>query len=182
MSKESSKSSINWGGVTNTLLATGAIVGGLILVAPTTMGNLGESISNLFSGTSKVDKDALEIAQKVMKDPNITDKVGETSRQLAEKIDAAKPGIVENTMGAITGGITKGIGAVIAKVVGGVIAVMGINHLINGKSSTNNSQEHAERFAEQKESFAIREDIRKMQAVMMARMQAAGHEQGPQRA
>ena len=182
MSKEQSKSNINWGGVTNTLLATGAIVGGLILVAPGTMQNIADSISNVFTkGDAKFDRDASAIAKVVNEDPAFSGaseeaRALETANRLQKAVDAAKPNLIERGVGAITGGITNTIGNLIAKVAGGVIAVMGLNYLVNGKAPSNNSGEHAERYAEQKESFAIREDIRKMQAVMMARMQAAGHE------
>lgn len=180
MSKEHQKSSINWGGVTNTLLATGAIVGGLILVAPGTMQGLADSISGIFTGKDAALERLREgITNEVKGDNSIAEaaRQAEIDKRLKEALEAAKPNMVERGVGAVTAFIGKGIGSLIAKVAGGVIAVMGLNYLVNGKSSgDNHAQEHAERFAEQKEAFAVREDIRRMQAVMVARMQAAGHE------
>lgn len=72
--------------------------------------------------------------------------------------------------------LTEGIGAVITKVAGAAMAFTGLRYLLSDKSESENAERHAQAYHEAKESFAIREDMRKMQAVMLARMQAAGHQ------
>jgi|GEM_PF-6729796 len=90
------------------------------------------------------------------------------------------PGIAEGLGGLFSGGaspaLTEGIGLVITKVAGAAMAITGLSYLFSDKSGADNASRHAEHHAEAKESFAIREDMRKMQAVMMARMQANGHQ------
>ncbi len=94
----------------------------------------------------------------------------------APEVVKAEPGIVENALSGVTSAIGSGIGAVVTKIAGVALAVTGINYLMSDK--TNNAEEHGQRYAEAKESFALREDMRKMQAVMVTRMQNAGQDVG----
>ncbi len=86
----------------------------------------------------------------------------------------AAPSLVENGVDYIKSGVGSMLGTVIAKVAGVALAVTGIKYLLSDKP--NNAAEHATQYHEAQESFALREDMRKMQAVMASRMQAAGHE------
>ena len=74
--------------------------------------------------------------------------------------------------------VIEKIGDVLPRVIGAMIAFTGASYLFSDGSSNQNenAQRHSEHYTEAKESFAAREDMRKMQAVMMARMKAAGHE------
>ena len=73
--------------------------------------------------------------------------------------------------------VLEKIGDVLPRVIGAMIAFSGASYLFSDGSSQNeNAQRHSENYTEAKESFAAREDMRKMQAVMIARMKAAGHE------
>lgn len=67
------------------------------------------------------------------------------------------------------------LGWLVKKAAGIALAVTGASYLLSGGSGGNEA-EHASRHQEARESFALREDMRKMQAVMMARMQAAGQD------
>lgn len=71
--------------------------------------------------------------------------------------------------------MTSGIGWLVTKVAGAVAVVMGANYLLSDKKESHETQ-RAQQHHEARESFALREDMRKMQAVMVARMQASGHE------
>jgi hypothetical protein len=92
------------------------------------------------------------------------------------------PSIVEGISGMIgsTGGgasfLSSGVGEVITKVAGAAMAITGLSYLFGGKSDGDNADRHSQQYHEAKESFAIREDMRKMQAVMTARMAASGHQ------
>ena len=92
-------------------------------------------------------------------------------------IASAFPSAVPSTGGTMFSSATmEGIGLIIQKVAGAVIAGMGLSYLFSDGTQNENSDRHAERYSEAKESFALREDMRKQQAVMIARMKAAGHE------
>ena len=147
MSAEHEKSSINWGGIGKGILAGGAIIAGIAIVCPGMLTGVVEGLSKI--GTA------------------------------APAAVAAEPGMVENAISGFTGGIAsmigKGITSIALKVAGVALVVTGANYLMSDKS-TSNAEEHATRHAEAKESFALREDMRKMQAVMVARMQNAGQE------
>lgn len=71
-------------------------------------------------------------------------------------------------------GLLKGMGEVVRYALGAGLAITGLTYLFSDHND--NGERHAEAFTEARESFQIREDIRKMQAVMKIRMQAAGHE------
>lgn len=142
MSDQQQKSSINWGGLTKGLLATGAIVAGVEMVFPGMMSGMADSIS----------------------------KIG------AEAAPTPDPSFVEKGVGAVVGGFGKAIGTVAIKIGGIALAIMGVTHLVSHKSDRDNAAEHAQNRAERQESFALREDIRRAQATMMARMQSAGHD------
>ena len=101
-------------------------------------------------------------------------------------VEMIAPGLISNIIpaslstgsgsGMFTEEAMKGIGLIVQKVAGAVIAGIGLSYLFSDKSQNENAERHAEHFSEAKESFAVREDMRKMQTVMMARMKAAGHE------
>lgn len=182
MSEGQSKSSVNWGGIVNGLLAAGAIIGGALIVCPETVTGIGQSIGNAFTSTeSKVTEDAMKAAAAKVSEAGVTGEaakelvtntIKETAKGAAEK---AAPSFFEKMVG-------QGIGSLIVKAAGAVIAYMGISYLLNGNKDADRQKELAERHKEQHESFAIREDIRKMQAVMQTRMAAAGHgQQAPAR-
>lgn len=75
---------------------------------------------------------------------------------------------------SIGGGIASGIGKVLLKIGGIALAITGVTHLLSSKSNAHSSEEQETNHRQAKESFALREEIREMQAVMTARMQAAG--------
>lgn len=68
----------------------------------------------------------------------------------------------------------SGIGDIIPKIAGVALGAVGLSYLFSDKSQAENTERHSQQYAEAKESFAVREDMRKMQAVMMARMKASG--------
>lgn len=73
-------------------------------------------------------------------------------------------------------GIVESLGPIARPLAGAAIATVGLTQLFSDGSSNENAERHSQAHHEAKESFAIREDMRKMQTVMMARMKAAGHE------
>jgi hypothetical protein len=152
----------NWGGLTTGLLAAGAIIGGAMLVCPGTVSDIGEKLGNIGSAPPVQEPGMLENAGKWLS--------GSWAGQAT--------GAVGEGASWINGKVMSGIATLLIKAAGVVGIALGVNHLINGKSGGDNAKAHAEQHAEQKESFAIREDIRKMQSVMKMRMQAAGHMSG----
>ncbi len=77
---------------------------------------------------------------------------------------------------ALTGAMS-GMGLVLTKAAGLALGGIGLSYLLSDKpSNSENGGRHAQDFTEAKESFAAREDIRKMQTVMKMRMAASGHE------
>lgn len=162
-----------WGGLTNGLLAAGAIIGGAMLVCPGTMQSIGESIANI--GTQAPPPPETPAGDSLLQS------AGNAISGAWKAVggDVAVEGLGKGAS-AVNNFVLSGISSLIVKAVGLVAIGMGVNHLVNGKPAHDNAAEHAQRHAEQKESFAIREDIRKMQSVMAMRMQAAGHMQGGQ--
>jgi hypothetical protein len=71
--------------------------------------------------------------------------------------------------------MSSSIGWLVTKVAGAAALIMGANYLLSDKKESHESG-RAREHHEARESFALREDMRKMQAVMVARMQASGHE------
>lgn len=155
-SHKDQSSGINWGGIVKGALAVGAVAVGVELMFPGTMKGLWENVS----------------------------KLGEPAKQLADG-QKPEPSGLENFMSGVKNFLGTGIGEVILRVGGMVMAITGISYLLNGSKKSDHEQERAGQYAEARESFQLREDIRKAQAVMMARMQASGHAPamaaGPQR-
>lgn len=154
MSEKHNESSINWGTVGKSLLAGGAVIAGIAIVCPGMLTGVAETLAKI----GATDKGAQEIA-----------KVGGF-----EKAMVALGSGVNAVRDSLVAAVGRGVGTIITKVAGLVIGYKGIQYLLSDKSDPSNAQEHAERFHEARESFALREDMRKMQAVMVARMQAAG--------
>jgi|SRR5579884_2239971 len=78
-----------------------------------------------------------------------------------------------STLTSLGGFMAEGLGWLITKVAGAGLAYAGISYLASDKQPE--TERHAEHYHEARESFAMREDMRKYQAVMMARMQANGY-------
>ena len=72
--------------------------------------------------------------------------------------------------------LIEGIGPTLRIIAGAAMSLTGLSYLLSDSSQNENAERHAQTHHEAKESFAIREDMRKMQTVMMARMKASGHE------
>jgi hypothetical protein len=101
-------------------------------------------------------------------------------------VEMIAPGTVSGIIGAFGSsggpaageslkGIIEGIAPVVRWIAGAAMVATGISAML-GDHSSDNADRHAQAHSEARESFAVREDMRKMQAVMMARMKAAGHE------
>lgn len=90
------------------------------------------------------------------------------------------PGIVEGVGSLFKEGampaISPVIGDAIRIVAGAAMSITGLSYLFSGSKDSENAERHSQHYQEAKESFAIREDMRKMQTIMMARMQASGHQ------
>lgn len=100
-------------------------------------------------------------------------------------VELILPGTVSGIIGAFgqsSGGLdsfkslVEGLGPTVRVIAGGAMAAVGVSALFSDSSQNENAERHSLAHHEAKESFAIREDMRKMQTVMMARMKAAGHE------
>ncbi|MBY0408048.1 MAG: hypothetical protein K2Q01_10175 [Rickettsiales bacterium] len=105
-------------------------------------------------------------------------KVVETISKIGDKAPVPKPeeaGWIARNFGGLNSAIGDGIGKVLLKIGGIAMAITGISYLLGSKGSDHEKQ-HAERYHEARESFALREDMRKMQTVMQMRMQAQGYE------
>jgi hypothetical protein len=75
------------------------------------------------------------------------------------------------TENVASGGMPEGVGTLLTKAFGAALAYFGATHFMKkGDSPELSSQQ------ESAESFTAREDIRKMQALMTARMQAQGYQ------
>ena len=145
---DDSKSSVNWGQLGKNMLAGAAIVAGVMIVAP---GAIPAVITALSSAA--------------------------TAAGAAFTTTGAATATAGTTTGVLAGAETwlaSGIGALITKAVGIVAAVAGATYLLSDSKDT--SDEGVGYRREEQESFAAREDMRKMQAVMIARMQAAGYQ------
>lgn len=140
---EHKKSSTNWNGLAKGILAGGAIIAGLVLVAPGTMTGVWESITKIGAETAK---DGVE----------------------PEAMWGGESFIGKTVMPFLTGLA----GSVITKIGGIALAITGLCYLTSEKKN-NNAEELGARHAEAKEAYTLREDIRRTQAKMQIRMSEA---------
>ncbi len=95
----------------------------------------------------------------------IADKIGSVGTAAAEKTTEAA------TTEAAPGALSKTVGWLATKIGGIVLAVTGVKYLTAEKEE-----------APERESFAAQEDMKRMQALMMARMRAQGYQPAMQMA
>jgi hypothetical protein len=70
---------------------------------------------------------------------------------------------------------SQGIGSLIVRAAGAVMAFGGAHYLLSNKEESPHS-ERMQRAHEAQDSFAVREDMRRMQGLMVARMQANNYQ------
>jgi len=78
------------------------------------------------------------------------------------------------SIGTVSGEVTSGIGVLLTKAFGVALAAGGASYLLSDHGK--HSAPSVEGPVEAPESYIAREDMRKMQAVMLARMQAQGYQ------
>ena len=195
--KQVDQSSAQWGKLTKNIIAGAAIVAGLLIVFP----GLGESLSagvksiaDSFTQAGKGAVDGLKSSGASLPTPAVPTATPEWITAMGEKLAPVKDFFAPagqslswtgEHIGAwwssVTGGSTwmsDGIGVLLAKAVGVIAVITGVHMLGNGQNNEKPIERAPQEPApsrEEDESFAAREDMRKMQTVMLSRMQAQGY-------
>jgi len=140
-------SSINWGGLAKGILAGAAIVAGIALAFPGLATGVWQALGDLGVQLSKT------FASKAVEEG------GKKAIEEVGKKVATEPSFLATSI------------VWLAQKIGGItLAVVGYKYLTSSKTEMPHPSPEAE------ESFAIKEDMRKAQALMMLRMRAQGYE------
>jgi hypothetical protein len=95
------------------------------------------------------------------------------SMNLFEGIKGIATSMVPSAASSEPSFFSTAMGALLTKIAGVAMGIVGVSYLTADKGAAPEPHHHTH---EQRESFTARLDMQKTQAVMMARMQAQGHE------
>ena len=165
--------SINWGKLGKGVLAGAAIVAGALIVFPGLAGALVTGVAGIGGAATAAGASASAASAAAG-----TTAAASTVVPLGTTVanwwagTAVAHGLASATAGATW--MEAGIGALITKAIGVVAAVAGASYFLKKDDKEAAPDMGAKR--EEEQSFAVREDMRRMQALMVARMQATGYQ------